>query len=207
MAQQSVAEQVTMTVKLVNFITVLVLPQVLFVHLGTSQRLSDGPCESAPPPHYWDITQCCEIPHTISEDVIMGCAADHGWEMKKRERGPPGQRDPQRSLAMCLSLQCAFNSSQVLDAAGDIDGTAWKEAIKSTSSDEWLAVQNPLIDSCIAKLKERSFSDEDQSECNHRNIAIGMCFFHESFLNCPASSYTSSPECDAKKEYVGNCFK
>lgn len=179
-----------MTVTLGKVSAVLLIVGVLGSSAGDA-------CHSA---GFKRLSECCKIPITLDKDVYASC----------KEKYAEMQDEPEvldLSMNQCLSAQCLFNASQLIDASGHIDAAKWKESLTANipEDDQWHVLFDSLVDECVEKGKSIAVSGVDEEKCNPEFIGAGACLFHTAFLRCPADSYTSSPECDEVKELVRNC--
>ncbi|XP_055611693.1 uncharacterized protein LOC129758247 [Uranotaenia lowii] len=149
------------------------------------------------PPTGADPRACCNCPRVLPpRDQFVTC-----MQKIPMPSGPPPAPGTPPPGANCMA-ECVLEQMGII-TGGALSKDAAQSKVNSImgSAPEWVPIAQKVVDSCYAKVSGK-LSEKDSNGCSVAAGSFMECLPTDMFINCPASSWTASGECEAIKTYL-----
>ncbi|XP_037926712.1 general odorant-binding protein 66-like [Hermetia illucens] len=157
------------------------------------QCLADPDCSQRPKKE--DFMNCCAEPAPF-KDVMAKC----------NEKFPFQKGEPN----FCHG-ECVFNETRI-----SVNGVIQKDKISSILGEMYKEMPDfiPVITKAVEKCEETvrnkmakimEHKPEGADKCNPVPAIYGFCIFVETMVNCPASGWQNTDDCNRASEFMKSC--
>nr|AXU25076.1 odorant-binding protein 11 [Cyrtorhinus lividipennis] len=161
---------------------------------------TDEPAECLPPKDKMiELATCCKkLPQLIENEVksVKEC-----FELVKEKPSKDGPPTPPKPEGFDCMEDCVMSKMGLLDKDKQVDAAKLAAVMKDSYTGDWAPIKEVVMKKC------ENAAENQKAQCRSGADLIVKCIFRETYMNCPASQWTTSDLCKANKERLEKCPK